>query len=173
MKKMLYFIGYIFSQIRFFNFKMISFYNTYAVHNNGGYISGQVILANPKNIYIESGSSINGGQVRAGKNSKIIIGKNTIISYNVHIRANSHSHCKIDIPIKDQGEYDEDIIIGDDCWVGYGAQIMPGVKIGKGVIIGAGAVVTHNVNDYDVVVGVPARVVKNRKDEIDKEDKRK
>ena len=52
--------------------------------------------------------------------------------------------------------------IGDGALIGMGAIIMNGVSIGKGAVVGAGAVVKENmiVNDYELVVGVPARVVK-------------
>ena len=49
--------------------------------------------------------------------------------------------------------------IGDNCHIGMNALIMPGVTIGNNCIIGAGAVVTHDVPDNSVAVGVPARVI--------------
>ncbi len=52
--------------------------------------------------------------------------------------------------------------IGHDVWIGTRAIIMPGVTIGTGAIIGAGAVVTKDVGDYEVAVGVPAKVIKKR-----------
>lgn len=165
MKKILYFLGFICLKTKCMFQKIISIYNCEAINNEGSYISGQTIIANPKNIYMGKGSSINGGQIRAGKNAKIVIGNNCILSYNVHIRADSHNYNEIDIPIKEQGNFEKDIIIGDDVWIGYGAQIMPGVHIGNGAIIGAGAVVTHDVEDYDIVGGVPAKKIRSRKDE--------
>ena len=52
--------------------------------------------------------------------------------------------------------------IGDGALIGMGAIIMNGVSIAKGAVVGAGAVVKENmiVNDYELVVGVPAKVVK-------------
>ena len=52
------------------------------------------------------------------------------------------------------------VIIKDGAHIGIGAIIMPGVTIGEGAIIGAGAVVTTNIPDYSVAVGVPAKVIK-------------
>lgn len=47
-------------------------------------------------------------------------------------------------------------------WIGCGAVIMSGIKIGNGAIIGAGAVVTHDVDDYEIVGGVPAKHIRYR-----------
>lgn len=52
------------------------------------------------------------------------------------------------------------IVIEDDAWLGTGAIIMPNVKVGAGAIVGAGAVVTKDVAAFTVVVGVPARQIK-------------
>ena len=52
------------------------------------------------------------------------------------------------------------IVIKDGAHIGIGSIIMPGVTIGKGAVIGAGAVVTKDIPDYCLAVGVPARVVK-------------
>jgi phosphonate metabolism protein (transferase hexapeptide repeat family) len=52
--------------------------------------------------------------------------------------------------------------IGHDVWVGHGAVILPGVSIGNGAVIGANAVVTHDVDPYEIMAGVPARRLKRR-----------
>jgi phosphonate metabolism protein (transferase hexapeptide repeat family) len=52
--------------------------------------------------------------------------------------------------------------IGHDVWIGHGAKVMAGVTIGTGAVIGAGAVVTRDVGPYEVVAGVPARVLRLR-----------
>jgi acetyltransferase-like isoleucine patch superfamily enzyme len=49
------------------------------------------------------------------------------------------------------------VVINDDAWIGTGAIILPNVTIGRGAIVGAGAVVTRDVADEAVVVGVPAK----------------
>jgi phosphonate metabolism protein (transferase hexapeptide repeat family) len=52
--------------------------------------------------------------------------------------------------------------LGADTWLGHGCIVMPGVKIGHGVVVGAGAVVTRDLPDYAIAVGVPAKVVRFR-----------
>jgi len=53
------------------------------------------------------------------------------------------------------------IRIGNNVYIGQNAMIMPGVTIGNNVIIGAGAIVTHDIPDDVVAVGVPATVKKS------------
>lgn len=55
--------------------------------------------------------------------------------------------------------------IGNDVWIGANAIICRNVVIGDGAVIGAGAVVTHNVEPYTIVAGVPARPIKKRFDD--------
>lgn len=52
--------------------------------------------------------------------------------------------------------------IGHDVWIGQGALILPGVNLGVGSIVGGGAVVTKSVEDYSIVAGNPAKVIRRR-----------
>ncbi len=56
-------------------------------------------------------------------------------------------------------------VIGHDVWIGHAAIVMPGVTIGTGAIVGSAAVVTRDVEPYQVVVGVPARPIRTRFDD--------
>ncbi|MCQ2354300.1 MAG: acyltransferase [Clostridia bacterium] len=53
------------------------------------------------------------------------------------------------------------ITIGDKVYIGTGAYVMPGVTIGSNVIIGAGAIVTKDIPDNVVAVGVPAKPIES------------
>lgn len=56
-------------------------------------------------------------------------------------------------------------IIGNDVWIGSNAVIRRGVKIGNGAIIGANSFVNKDVNDFEIVGGLPAKLIKKRFDE--------
>lgn len=57
-------------------------------------------------------------------------------------------------------EITKSIIVGNNVYIGTNVMIMPGVTIGNNVVIGAGAIVTKDILDNSVAVGVPAHVIK-------------
>jgi serine acetyltransferase len=92
---------------------------------------------------------------------RMTIGKNVLISDRAYIGDAIHGFSRTDIPIAQQYMTSTGPVeIGDGTWVGIGASILPNVKIGKNCVIGAGAVVTRDVPDFCVAVGVPAQVVR-------------
>lgn len=53
------------------------------------------------------------------------------------------------------------VIVADNAMIGAGAVVLPRLRIGSGALVGAGAVVTRNVPDGAVVLGNPARILRN------------
>lgn len=54
------------------------------------------------------------------------------------------------------------VTLGHDVWLGHGAIVLPGTSVGTGAIIAAGAVVTRDVGSYEIVGGVPAKLIRRR-----------
>jgi acetyltransferase-like isoleucine patch superfamily enzyme len=115
-----------------------------------------------------------GGQIRIGARSTVgpfcvlyghgglDIGNDCLIASHVVFVPENHVFARTDIPIREQGGTRKGIRIGDDVWLATGAVVLDGVSIGRGAVIGAGAVVTRDIPDYAIAVGVPARVVGRR-----------
>ncbi|MEZ9006737.1 CatB-related O-acetyltransferase [Vibrio sp. 10N.247.311.59] len=78
---------------------------------------------------------------------------------------------KVDKPFKPEfiTESNHNVNIGSDVWVGEGVRILPGVNIGNGAIIAARALVTKDVDNYAIVGGIPAKLIRYRfnKNEVD------
>lgn len=110
--------------------------------------------------------------IRAG--NSITIGNNVLLAHNVTIiDTDSHEINPIDRATSyadlirnghpkhsPEGVLNAPIVIKDYAWISYGVSILKGVTIGEGAIIGCGSVVTHDIPDYCLAVGNPARVVK-------------
>ena len=110
-----------------------------------------------KNFACNSGAYINGiGGITFG--DFVLIGPNVTISSGRHAIDGAHPEI---ISRKSMGM---PIVIEDDVWLGAGVVIMPGVRLAKGTVVGANAVVTRDTAPYAVVVGSPAREIKNRND---------
>ncbi|MDY6939647.1 MAG: acyltransferase [Cyanobacteriota bacterium] len=93
----------------------------------------------------------------------IQIGNSVLIAGNCYLGGGRYVNDRLDIPMMEQGVYTQGpLIIGDDVWLGAGSTVLDGVTVGKGCIVGAGAVVTKDLPDYTVAVGIPAKAIKTR-----------
>lgn len=90
----------------------------------------------------------------------IEIGNDVWTGHNVYITDQNHGYEDVERPISQQSQPERAVKIGDGSWLGYGSVVLPGVTIGKHVVVGANSVVTHDIPDYSVAVGVPAKVIK-------------
>lgn len=99
-------------------------------------------------------------------NGPITIGNDVMMGPEVVMYTTRHNDERTDIAMRYQGMKERlPIVIGNDVWIGRRVIIMPGVKISDGCIIGAGAVVTKDVPPYCVVAGVPAKIIRRRKND--------
>jgi putative colanic acid biosynthesis acetyltransferase WcaF len=88
---------------------------------------------------------------------QVSIGAHTLISQHVYLCAGSHDYGDPRLPLLRPA-----ITVGEGVWIAAGAFIGPGVTIGNNAVVGARAVVMSDVEAGKVVVGNPARVVKDR-----------
>lgn len=85
---------------------------------------------------------------------EIVVGDDVAFANEVYVM-DSDSH-----GVEGRPHRQAPVHIGDGCWIGARAMILPGVTLGKRVLVAAGAVVTKDVPDDSLVAGNPARVVR-------------
>lgn len=91
------------------------------------------------------------------------IGDNVLMAPECIIYTVNHNFMDISRLILKQGVSEEKpVTIGNDVWIGRRVIILPGVTIGNGSVVAAGSIVTRDVEEYTVVGGNPARVIKRR-----------
>lgn len=117
-----------------------------------------------KTLLIGKNCKIN-DRVHIVAHEKVEIGDNVLMASNIFISDTSHGHYSADsdemlMPPDDRELWTKPVSIGDNVWIGEGAAIMPGVFLGNGCIVGTNAVVTHSFPAGCVLVGVPAKKIK-------------
>jgi acetyltransferase-like isoleucine patch superfamily enzyme len=107
--------------------------------------------------------SVLGREVSINCYLDIEVGASALFADNVYISDFDHKFIDLTTPIKDQGIVKSRVRIDPDVWIGTKATVARGVVVGEGAVVGANAVVTHDLPPYSVSVGVPARVIKDRR----------
>ena len=111
-------------------------------------------------ILIDNNVSIGQNFHIVSSNEELVIGSNSTISGNVLITNIDHSYSEIGTHILQQNHIIKTTIIGDNCFIGYGAVIQAGTTLGNQCIIGSNSVVRGVFPNYCVIVGAPAIIVK-------------
>lgn len=111
-------------------------------------------------LVIQDNVSIGQGFHAVSYEGDLVIGENTTISGNVFISNVDHDYKEIGVHSLDQQMLYSDTLIDSNCFIGYGAVILPGTKLGKQCIVGANAVVKGAYPDYCVITGNPGKIVK-------------
>jgi acetyltransferase-like isoleucine patch superfamily enzyme len=126
---------------------------------SAGMVPGQQCLTSPV-VTIGNRCLIGRGSGIVGHFS-ITIGDDVWTGHHVYITDQNHGYEDISIPISHQTQPELPVVIGNGSWLGFGSVVLPGVTIGEHCVIGANAVVTSDIPDYSVAVGVPARVIRH------------
>lgn len=93
---------------------------------------------------------------------RVSIGRECVIADRAMFIDFDHNVANVEQPIRKQGIYKRDVVVGSNVWIGYGAQILRGVTVGDNAVIGSGSVVTRDIPANAVAAGVPARVIRMR-----------
>lgn len=128
----------------------------------GAILQGNVHMGT--NCSVQAGSMLIGYGTAEKPVGKIQLGNDVRIAPNVQMIGGNHIFSDPEVPITKQGMENKPIIVGNDVWIAGRATIMAGVRIGDGAVVGAGAVVTKDVPAFAIVGGVPAKILKYRKD---------
>jgi acetyltransferase-like isoleucine patch superfamily enzyme len=127
-------------------------------------------------VWIGDGTKIRCHEGRVEIGSKTVIGQECTISAYQRVRIGEqcviadramfidfdHGVVEVERPIRVQGIYKRDVVVGSNVWIGYGACVLRGVSVGDNAIVGTNSVVTKDVPANAIVAGIPARVIRMR-----------
>lgn len=127
-------------------------------------------------VWIGDGTKIRCHEGRVEIGDKTVMGQECTISAYQHVRIGQqcviadramfidfdHGVVEVERPIRQQGIYKRDVVVGSNVWIGYGACVLRGVSVGDNAIVGTNSVVTKDVPANAVVAGIPARIIRMR-----------
>ena len=127
----------------------------------GNFFDHNIIINRPENLKIGNNNFF-GKNVYLIAHGKIEIGNKCSIAADCKFITRNHIFKDKNIPINEQPYEYKSIKIGDDCWFGYNVIVLPGVTLGKGCVAAAGSVITKNFEDYSIIAGAPAKLIRQR-----------
>jgi len=135
---------------------------------------GQVLAECHPSAVVEHGTLLSQVGARIAENAYVgpnchlglaHIERDVLIAAAVHVPSGSRRHgiADVSMPIKWQHETVACVTVGEGSWVGSSAVLL--ADVGHHCVIGAGSVVTKPIPDYAIAAGVPARVIRDRRDD--------
>ena len=129
-----------------------------------GVFIGRNTILSCKNgdIVVEEGANI-GFNCEIFSASRVRVGRKVLIAAYSYLVGGDHMHDRVDVPVIDQGRTAAGIDVDDNAWIGAHVVVADGARIGRDAVIGAGAVVIDEVPAFHIAAGVPARLVRDRR----------
>ena len=130
-----------------------------------GVFIGRNTILSCKNgdIVIDDHANI-GFNVEIFSASRVRLGKSTLVAAYTYLVGGDHLFDQIDTPVLHQGRTARGIEVDDNVWLGAHVVVSDGSQIGRDAIIGAGAVVIGQVPAFHIAAGVPAKLIRDRRE---------
>ncbi len=96
--------------------------------------------------------------------SRVRVGQDVLMAAYTYLVGGDHLYDRTDIPVLQQGRTARGIEVGDGTWLGTHVVVTDGSAIGRDAIIGAGAVVVGAIPEFAIATGIPAKVLRDRRD---------
>ena len=127
------------------------------------------VIVNPDNLYMDYLSTLKRDDVIMNARARFVLKRWSGAAEELMVVSGNHmsivgkSVKDVTDAVKDKedtkGEYDKDIIVDEDVWMGARVTLLSGVHIGRGAELGTGTVVRKSIPPYAVVIGNPAKIV--------------
>ena len=144
-------------------------YKNYGLKHGSAHIGRNVVVYKPENLYMHEHTGIGFDSVIMNWRANFVMKKYSAAAFGLKVITGNHMRLKgkfyrqvtdADKAQLEKGnEYDKDVIVEEDVWMGANVTLMGGSHIGRGCNIGSGSVVRGNIPPYAVVYGNPAKVV--------------
>jgi acetyltransferase-like isoleucine patch superfamily enzyme len=95
--------------------------------------------------------------------SRVRVGKSVLMAAYTYLVGGDHLYDRTDIPVLEQGRTARGIEVDDNVWLGTHVVVTDGSRIGRDAIIGAGAVVVGDIAEFSIAAGIPAKVMRDRR----------
>ena len=144
-------------------------YKNYGHKDRSARISNNVVIYKPENLYMYEHTGIGFDSVIMNWRAKFIMKKYSAAAFGFKVITGNHMRVKGKFyrrvtdnekqQLDSNNEFDKDVIVEEDVWMGSNVTLLGGSHVGRGCNIGSGSVVRGNIPPYAVVYGNPAKVV--------------
>jgi acetyltransferase-like isoleucine patch superfamily enzyme len=139
--------------------------------NRGIQIGSGVFVGRNTILSCKNGDIVIGDRANIGFNceifsaSRVHVGKDILMAAYTYLVGGDHLYDRTDIPVLQQGRTARGIDVADNVWLGTHVVVTDGAAVGRDAIIGAGAVVVGAIPEFAIATGIPAKVVRDRRDD--------
>jgi len=148
----------IYPSVRIQGKKYISILSKVTIQRQGWLLALKIDENNPE-IFIGENSAI-GDFSHISSVRSVVIERDVLIANKVYISDNMHNYMDVNVPVIYQKvAFKAKVHIKEGAWIGENVSII-GAVVGRNSVVGANSVVTKDIPDYSLAVGIPAKVIK-------------